>query len=53
MHMQVYCEMLGVIRGVRSFLPYLQGKAVLHLTDCAPICSVVRLGSGPSAYLQK
>lgn len=53
MHMQVYCEMLGVIRGVESFLPYLQGKAVLHLTDCAPICSVVRLGSGPSAYLQK
>ena len=53
MHMQVYCEMLGVIRGVESFLPYLRGKAVLHLTDCAPVCAVAEAGSGPSEFLQQ
>ena len=53
LHLQVYRVMLGVIWGVETFLQYLRGKAVLHLTDCAPVCVVMELGSGPSEFLQQ
>ncbi len=49
---QAHREAYGTLRAFEAFAPQLQGKAVLHLTDCSPVEAAVNKGSKSSAVLQ-
>jgi len=50
---QVQCEGEALHQVLRSFLPQLQGKTVLHVTDCKPTVGIYEKGSARSARLQQ
>ncbi len=50
---QAHREAYGTLRAFETFMPQLQGRLVLHLTDCSPVEAAVNKGSKSSIVLQK
>jgi hypothetical protein len=48
---QAHREACGTVRAVEAFLAELQGKTVLHLTDCIPVAQAIGKGSRGSEVL--
>jgi hypothetical protein len=51
--MQVQCEGEALHQALLTFLPLLQGRSVLHVTDCLPTLGLPERGSAASAQLQR
>jgi hypothetical protein len=49
---QVHCEAAAFLQALRTFLPHLIGRTLLHVTDCAAVVSLPERGSASSAHLQ-
>lgn len=49
---QAHRESTGTLRAVETFIEKLQGKTVLHLTDCTPVSNAMNSGSRGSMVLQ-
>jgi hypothetical protein len=49
---QVQCEAEALAQALALFAPQLQGRSVLHVTDCAPTLALPVKGSAASARLQ-
>ena len=50
---QVQCEGEALHQALLTFLELLQGKSVLHVTDCLPTLGLSNRGSAKSARLQR
>eukprot|EP00961_Rhodomonas_salina_P075160 1008976-Rhodomonas_salina.2 len=50
---QVQCEAEALHQALLTFLPLLQGKSVLHVTNCEPTMDLPDLGSARSRRLQQ
>jgi hypothetical protein len=50
---QAHRESTGTVRAFESFLGKLQGKTILHLTDCTPVANAMNAGSKNSLILHR
>eukprot|EP00961_Rhodomonas_salina_P175477 2366723-Rhodomonas_salina.1 len=50
---QAHRESCGTLRALEVFIEQLQGKIVLHLTDCLPVACSMGKGSKGSAVLHR
>eukprot|EP00961_Rhodomonas_salina_P116674 1570266-Rhodomonas_salina.1 len=48
---QAHREACGTLRALETFLQAMQGKIILHLTDCVPVSSAMGAGSKESEVL--